>query len=43
MKKLGMVVVGWLLAMGLLFILVVIVAPRGLFGRLLDLSPRRRP
>lgn len=32
----------WLLAMGLLFILVVIVAPRGLFGRLLDLSPRRR-
>lgn len=32
----------WLLAMGMLFILVVIVAPRGLFGRLLDLSPRRR-
>ena len=32
----------WLLAMGLLFILVVVVAPRGLFGRLLDLSAGRR-
>lgn len=32
----------WLLAMGMLFIIVVIVAPRGLFGRLLDLSARRK-
>lgn len=32
----------WLLAMGLLFIIVVIVAPRGLFGRLMDLTSRRQ-
>lgn len=31
----------WLLAMGLLFIVVVIMAPRGLFGRLLDLTSKR--
>lgn len=32
----------WLLAMGMIFIVVVIVAPRGLFGRLLDQPLRRR-
>ncbi|MBP9183259.1 MAG: branched-chain amino acid ABC transporter permease [Fuscovulum sp.] len=32
----------WLLAMGMLFIVVVIVAPRGLFGRVLDPSRRHR-
>ena len=31
----------WLLAMGFLFILVVIMAPRGLFGRALDLNSKR--
>lgn len=30
----------WLLAMGFLFILVVVVAPRGLFGRALDLNSK---
>lgn len=32
----------WLLAMGMLFIIIVILAPRGLFGRLLDVSARRK-
>lgn len=32
----------WLLAMGLLFVAVVLIAPHGLFGRLLRLPPPRR-
>ena len=32
----------WLLATGLLFIIIVVMAPRGLFGRVLDLSARRK-